>query len=346
MTKMINVQVDAKQVVLDWMGSNAFIPTNKKLLRQIGDTNTILLAEAINQYKRWEAKGKLEQGGSFYWTQMDCEIETGYSRSTQQRAFKDMQKRGLLKTFNQKIAIDGVEQSVRFIQLDFAEIGQLMLSNDDAIIESIKGKYQDLYKKNRESKQKTKEKEKRMIQNESPQSYQGMVQNESSDGWFKMNHPDDSKRITSNKDLFIKKDLEEEEEVSPYSELIQFLLSKGITLDNALKFEARLLEKEIEGFTYEQVLKAIEWSLEKFLEGKCDEPYIYAVGRLERVLDGKVKEVANKPKKKASKKKPVRTEKLPEWFDEEEEQQETAVPKQTKEEKRREIEEMLKKLRN
>ena len=41
------------------------------------------------------------------------------------------------------------------------------------------------------------------------------------------------------------------------------------------------------------------------------------VGRLQRVLDGKIKDVANKPKNKTTKKKPVRTEKLPEWFEEE-----------------------------
>ena len=57
--------------------------------------------------------------------------------------------------------------------------------------------------------------------------------------------------------------LEEEEKVSP-SDLVSFLISKDITLDNALKFETRLLEDGLEGFTYEQVLDAIEWSLPDF----------------------------------------------------------------------------------
>ena len=138
---------------------------------------------------------------------------------------------------------------------------------------------------------------------------------------------------------------EEEEKVLP-SDLVSFLISKDITLDNALKFETRLIEKGLEEFTYEQVLDAIEWSLHRFLEGKCDEPYIYAVGRLQRVLDGKVKDVANKPKNKTTKKKPVRTEKLPEWFDQEENKEKLpAEPEQTQEEKKQEIEDMLKKLR-
>ena len=141
------------------------------------------------------------------------------------------------------------------------------------------------------------------------------------------------------------KEEEEEEKVSP-SELVSFLIGKDITLDNALKFETRLLEKGLEGFTYEQVLDAIEWSLYQFLEDKCDEPYIYAVGRLQRVLDGKVKSIANKPKNKTTKKKPVRTKKLPEWFDQEENKEKLpAEPEQTQEEKKQEIEDMLKKLR-
>ena len=86
--------------------------------------------------------------------------------------------------------------------------------------------------------------------------------------------------------------------------------------------------------------------MHRFLEGKCDEPYIYAVGRLQRVLDGKVKDVANKPKNKTTKKKPVRTEKLPEWFKEETNNNPVAAaPGQTQEEKKQEIEDMLKRLR-
>src|SRR4051794_27580264 len=127
----------------------------------------------------------------------------------------------------------------------------------------------------------------------------------------------------------------EEEEVSPHSELISFLLSKDITIENAVKFETRLLSEGLTGYTNEQVLEAIEWSLRRFLEDKCDEPYIYAVGRLQRVLDGKVKDVANKPKNKTTKKKPVRTEKLPDWFEEKTNNNlVAAVPGQTEEEKK------------
>jgi hypothetical protein len=144
----------------------------------------------------------------------------------------------------------------------------------------------------------------------------------------------------------IKEEEEEEEKVSP-SNLVSFLISKDITLDNALKFETRLLEEGLTGYTHEQVLDAIEWSLYRFVEGKCDEPYIYAVGRLQRVLDTKAKEFVNKPKKSSRKRNVIRTEKLPNWFDREENAEQIPVePEQTQEEKKQEIEDMLKKLRS
>ena len=57
----------------------------------------------------------------------------------------------------------------------------------------------------------------------------------------------------------------EEEKASP-SELVSFLISKNITLDNALNFETRLLEEGLDEFTYEQVLDAIEWSLHQIIK--------------------------------------------------------------------------------
>jgi len=70
------------------------------------------------------------------------------------------------------------------------------------------------------------------------------------------------------------------------------------------------------------------------------------VGRLQRVLDGKIKDVANKPKNKTTKKRPVRTEKLPEWFEEETNGNPViAASDQTQEKKKQEIEDMLKRLR-
>ena len=64
------------------------------------------------------------------------------------------------------------------------------------------------------------------------------------------------------------------------------------------------------------------------------------------MLTTKVKDIANKPMNKTTKKRPVRTEKLPEWFDQEENKEKLPTePEQTQEEKKQEIEDMLIKLR-
>lgn len=107
---------------------------------------------------------------------------------------------------------------------------------------------------------------------------------------------------------------EEEEEASLVkSNLVKFLTTKNISIDNAIKFENKLLKEQLTDYTNEQVLEAIEWSLEQFEQGKCHEPYIYAVGRLKRMLDGKLKEVAVKPK--SNRKNDNKTKELvPDWF--------------------------------
>jgi len=150
----------------------------------------------------------------------------------------------------------------------------------------------------------------------------------------------------TNSNSFNSNSFYKEEEENSSSELVSFLMSKDITPENAVKFETRLLEEGLTGYTHEQVIKAIEWSLQRFVKDKCDEPYIYAVGRLQRVLDGKVKDVINKPKNKTTKKRPDRMEKLPDWFEEETNSNPVAgASGQTQEEKKQEIEDMLKRLR-
>jgi Replication initiator protein A (RepA) N-terminus len=156
-------------------------------------------------------------------------------------------------------------------------------------------------------------------------------------------------KIDANDTDFNKTDFNnlEEEEKTSHSKLVSFLLSKDITLENALLFENRLLEEQLTGFTYDDVIKAIEDSLNDFLDGFCNEPYVWAVGKLKRLLDGKIKAVKDKPKQRKGKTKIVRTEKMPEHM-----KDYYVAPTPTEEEKarkkaqRQEIEEMLKKLRS
>ncbi|MCQ6275413.1 replication protein [Bacillus sp. V3B] len=148
----------------------------------------------------------------------------------------------------------------------------------------------------------------------------------------------------------LNKDLnKEEEEVSPHSELISFLLSKDITLENAKAFETRLLREGITGYTNDDVIEAIRLSLTDFVEGHCKSPYLWAVGKLKNILDSKTKGENKKPVRKPNK--PTRTEKLPDWFDDKKEQGQVEPKKKEKpnseavDPKKEEIERMLQQLR-
>jgi hypothetical protein len=69
--------------------------------------------------------------------------------------------------------------------------------------------------------------------------------------------------------------------------LVSFLLPRYYHLENILKFENRLLKEGITGYTYDDVIKAIDLSLIDCQEGTCSEPFIWAVGKLKRLLDSK-----------------------------------------------------------
>lgn len=141
-------------------------------------------------------------------------------------------------------------------------------------------------------------------------------------------NPQMDNQVHSNNDFinndFINNDLEEEEEEKLIkSDLIHFLETLGIAFENAIKFENRLIKEKVKGFTQEDVVQAIEKSLIDFNNGVCNEPYIWAVGKLKFILDGKKIKSSSpqeKPKKSYPGKKPIRKEMLPDWFDKREQQ--------------------------
>jgi Replication initiator protein A (RepA) N-terminus len=143
--------------------------------------------------------------------------------------------------------------------------------------------------------------------------------------------------------------LEEEES---QSELISFLLTKDITLENAVAFETRLIEEAVTGYENDDVLEALRQSFVDFKNGVCNSPYLWAVRKLKYILDSKTRATIKKPTSKQ--KKPTRTEKLPDWFDKDEKQSEDSNKSndsssnrsnnEEKDEAKRKIEEQLKEL--
>jgi len=91
---------------------------------------------------------------------------------------------------------------------------------------------------------------------------------------------------------------EEEPRVREASELVKYLIEHQIEENNAVIFEKKLLESNLENYTHEQCLKAIDLSLIDFEKGHCVQPYKWAVGKLERILDGRIKVAKEKKKKR------------------------------------------------
>lgn len=135
---------------------------------------------------------------------------------------------------------------------------------------------------------------------------------------------------------------EEEEGGVPLSELVMYLIQNGIDEKNAIKFENRLLSTKLKGYTKELCLQAIDLSLIDFEKGIADEPYLWAVGKLERLLDDRLKMVKpTKPKKQISR--TLKKEIVPEWFKQDEQIPEQLSPKKQREfaERRRRLLESL-----
>lgn len=137
----MNVNIDAKALVLDWMSSEAFIPMNKHVARQIGIKGAVLLSETINQYKRWNEKNRLTNDNQFFWTEEDCEKETTIPKATQQRLFKAMEDMNLLLRHKKRYKEN---KTTRYIELYFDKIAELMIQDDKEAKRKIALKYEQL----------------------------------------------------------------------------------------------------------------------------------------------------------------------------------------------------------
>lgn len=138
----MNLNIDAKALVLDWMASEAFTPVNKHVNRQLGLASAFLLSETINQYRRWSKQNRLADG-QFYWTEEDCEKETDLSKSTQHRTFKKMEELGLLKRHKKRINKQDAK-TTRFIELYFEKIAEYMIQDDTIAKQKIAQKYKEI----------------------------------------------------------------------------------------------------------------------------------------------------------------------------------------------------------
>lgn len=131
---MQSTTIDSKMLALNWMSASAFVPVNKLIARKYGLDFAVLLAEAINQYKRWLEQGKLQED-MFFWTEEDCEMETTLKKGKQAKIFKEMEEQKLLKRHTKKIAGG---KTTRYIHIFWDAVVQLMFEDDQHLKDKIR----------------------------------------------------------------------------------------------------------------------------------------------------------------------------------------------------------------
>ncbi|TCP24452.1 hypothetical protein EV207_12512 [Scopulibacillus darangshiensis] len=201
---MVKMNIDSKHFVLDWMSSGSFIPVNKHTAHRIGLNKAVLLAEAVNQYRRWYTDGKLDDQGMFFWTEEDCEEQTTFSKATQSRLFKALEDEGFLKRHKRQIKSNDKLKTTRYLEMFFDEIVNVLFSDDEAKEQRLKY-YEERKQKNKVYSTKYKN-ENRKSQNETSRENTDMTgksQNETSSS-LDMKLPQVSNRDTSNNISFNK----------------------------------------------------------------------------------------------------------------------------------------------
>jgi hypothetical protein len=298
------IEINPKQLVIDWVSATAFTPVNKVAMRKLGHRAAILISETINQYKRWSAEGKL-QNDMFYWTEESCEIETALNKSAQNREFKKLEELSLLKRVTKKI--HGTK-TFRFIKLNFDNIVSILFEDVDKTKDDIKKKHEQTRERNKVYKERFALK--RKLQNESS----GKLQNESS-GKLQNGTQVINKDLNKNSDLN-KNDLKN---LSIYEKINNLNMPSAINkvLQNRIdRLNSEYLSSiELKFNAYRDVVNVDKFAdiLNTVLEQK-----IHKESAFPNYLDRSINQyIDNRAKTMESiNKKPLRKEHEPDWLDE------------------------------
>lgn len=140
-----------------------------------------------------------------------------------------------------------------------------------------------------------------------------------------------------NTDLETKK--EEEEETSS---IINFLINKDIPEKNAIQFAKRVIELSLTGYTKEDIMRALSLAYDDFKKGKCNELYLWAAGKLQRILEAKtldkIENNAKESKKSFGNRKIIKKDIVPAWMQENKEDQEQKYSTNDFEEEKKRLE--------
>ena len=123
------------------LASDGFIITNKKLIRELGLHQAVLIGELCSQYNFWKSQNKLDDNDSFYCTQDKMEENTGLSARQQRSEFKKLQDSEIISIHRRGLP------AVNFYQIHFDKLTEILEKDDtvkDALLDSTKSNIQTL----------------------------------------------------------------------------------------------------------------------------------------------------------------------------------------------------------
>ena len=127
--------------VSQMLASDGFIITNKKLIRELGLHQAVLIGELCSQYNFWKSQNKLDDNDSFYCTQDKIEENTGLSARQQRSEFKKLQDAEIISIHRRGLP------AVNFYQIHFDRLTEILEKEDtvkDAVLDSTKSNVQTL----------------------------------------------------------------------------------------------------------------------------------------------------------------------------------------------------------
>lgn len=123
------------------LASDGFIITNKKLIRELGLHQAVLIGELCSQYNFWKSQNKLDDNDSFYCTQDRIEENTGLSARQQRSEFKKLQDAEIILIYRKGLP------AVNFYQIHFDKLTEILEKEDttkDILLDITKSDVQTL----------------------------------------------------------------------------------------------------------------------------------------------------------------------------------------------------------
>lgn len=118
------MNINSRAIVLNFLGEEANISINKKILLTLGIDEAFFLSYLINQYKYYYREGLLREDGSFYASNMDIALYTTYSNSRITKVKKAGVEKNIFEVSQERTSTTGL--TTTYYKLNFDKILEII----------------------------------------------------------------------------------------------------------------------------------------------------------------------------------------------------------------------------